>query len=101
MRWSRSAIAASRSRARPAAAPTTITSDGARDYGLRSAPVGEEGDAIRKFPLIERGISSGLALSMREAALRGQDPNGGVRNLVIAPGLWNGTLARRTLRVRR
>ena len=46
---------------------------------------------MRRFPLVERGIAAGLALSPREAALRGREPNGGVRNLVVAPGTWNGT----------
>jgi predicted Zn-dependent protease len=81
--------------------PLTISSDGAIDHALRSAPVGEEGDAVRKFDLVDRGVSAGLALSMREAALRGRDPNGGIRNLVIGPGLWDGTPARRTIEIRR
>lgn len=81
--------------------PLTITSDGSIDHALRSAPVGEEGDAVRKFDLVERGISAGLALSMREAALRGRDPNGGIRNLVIGPGTWDGSPIRRTIEIRR
>jgi predicted Zn-dependent protease len=81
--------------------PLTITSDGSIDHALRSAPVGEDGDAVRKFDLVERGISAGLALTMREAALRGRDPNGGVRNLVIAPGTWDGTPVRRTIEIKR
>lgn len=81
--------------------PLTITSDGSIDHALRSSPVGEDGDAVRKFDLVERGISAGLALTMREAALRGRDPNGGVRNLVIAPGTWDGTLVRRTIEIKR
>lgn len=83
------------------AEPLTITSDGSIDHALRSAPVGEDGVAIRKFDLVERGVSAGLALTMREAALRNRDPNGGIRNLVIAPGTWDGTPARRTIEVRR
>ncbi len=83
------------------AEPLTITSDGAIDHALRSAPVGEEGDAVRKFDLVERGVAAGLALTMREAALRGSDPNGGIRNLVIAPGTWDGTPRGRTIDVRR
>ncbi len=70
--------------------PLTIASDGALDYATRSSPVGDDGGAIRRFPMIERGISVGLGLSAREAALRRLDPNGGVRNLVVAPGTWNG-----------
>ncbi len=72
--------------------PLTITSDGARDYALRSAPLGDDGDAVRRFPLVERGIAKGLGLSTREAALRQRDPNGGVRNLVVAPGTWDALL---------
>ncbi len=81
--------------------PLTITSDGAIDFALESSPVSEDGDAIRRFALVERGVCRGLALTMREAALRGRDPNGGVRNLVIEPGAWNGALPRRTLEIRR
>jgi len=82
--------------------PLTITSDGALDFATRSAPVGDEGDAIRRFPLVERGISVGLGLSMREAALRRRDPNGGVRNLVVAPGTWDGKPSGdRTVEIRR
>ncbi|MDQ3364173.1 MAG: metallopeptidase TldD-related protein [Myxococcota bacterium] len=72
--------------------PLTITSDGALDFALRSAPVGDDGDAIRRFALVERGIAKGLGLSPREAALRVRDPNGGIRNLVIKPGTWDAVL---------
>lgn len=82
--------------------PLTITSDGALDFATRSNPVGDDGDAIRRFPMIERGVSVGLGLSVREAALRGRDPNGGVRNLVVAPGTWHGKPgAGRTIEIRR
>jgi predicted Zn-dependent protease len=82
--------------------PLTIASDGALAYGLRSSPVGEEGEAVRRFSLVERGVASGLALSVREAALRGRDPNGGVRNLVVEPGSWTGTASgERVIEVRR
>ncbi len=81
--------------------PLTITSDGSIDHALRSAPVGEDGDAVRKFDLVERGVSAGLALTMREAALRGRDPNGGIRNLVVTPGTWDGIPERRTIEIRR
>jgi len=82
--------------------PLTITSDGALDFATRSAPVGDEGDAVRRFALIERGISVGVGLSMREAARRKTDPNGGVRNLVVKLGSWTGALpARRTIEIRR
>jgi predicted Zn-dependent protease len=71
-----------------AAAPLTMFSDGALDFGLASAPIGDDADAVRRFAVVDAGIAAGLGLSPREAALRGQDPNGGVRNLVIAPGTW-------------
>ena len=82
--------------------PITIVSDGAFDFATRSAPVGDDGDAIRRFPLIERGVCAGLGLSAREAAFRRRDPNGGVRNLVVAKGTWRELdPARRTIEVRR
>ncbi len=82
--------------------PLSIVSDGALDFATRSAPVGDDGDAVRKFALIERGISVGLGMSMREAARRGTDPNGGVRNLVVTKGTWGGALpAHRTVDIRR
>ena len=84
------------------AEPLTITSNGALDFASRSAPVGDEGDAVRRFGLIERGIATGLGITAREAARRKVDPNGGVRNLVIARGTWTETLpAGRTIEVRR
>ena len=85
------------------AEPLTITSDGALDFATRSTPISDDAAAIRRFPVIERGIASGLGLSPREAALRRTDPNGGVRNLVVAPGSWPGTpsVATRTIEVRR
>lgn len=83
--------------------PLAIASDGALDYGVRSAPVGDEGEPVRRFMLVERGIAAGLGLSPREAALRGRDANGGVRNLIVAPGSWSGTgdPATRVVEVRR
>jgi predicted Zn-dependent protease len=74
------------------AEPLTVTSDGALDFGVRSAPIGDEGDAVRTFPLVERGIAVGLGLSPREAAFRKRDPNGGVRNLVVDSGSWSGSI---------
>ncbi|HET9989765.1 MAG TPA: metallopeptidase TldD-related protein, partial [Kofleriaceae bacterium] len=71
------------------AEPLSITSDGALSFGVRSSPLGDEGDAVRKFPLITRGIAAGLALTPREAALRQRDPNGGVRNLIVEAGTWD------------
>jgi hypothetical protein len=70
--------------------PLTIVSDGALDFGVLSAPLGADGDAVREFRIIDRGVAVGLGLSPREAALRGKDPNGGVRNLVVTTGTWSG-----------
>jgi microcin-processing metallopeptidase PmbA/TldD-like protein len=85
-----------------ASEPLTITSDGALDFATRSAPVGDDGDAVRKFPIIESGTCTGIGLTGREAALRHRDPNGGVRNLVVRPGTWDGSpTAARTIEVRR
>ena len=82
--------------------PLGIESDGALDHATRSAPVGEDGDAVRRFPLIERGVCVGLGLSAREAARRGREPNGGVRNLKVSPGTWDEVVpARRAIEVRR
>jgi hypothetical protein len=84
--------------------PLTVISDGALDHGVRSAPVGDDGDGIRRFKLVERGIAAGLGLSPREAALRKREPNGGVRNLDVALGLWDGVIDasdRRVIEVRR
>jgi hypothetical protein len=86
------------------AEPLTIRSNGALDFGVRSAPLGDQGDAVRVFALVERGTAAGLGLSPREGALRGRDPNGGVRNLEVATGSWPGTLdgvAPRVVEVRR
>jgi hypothetical protein len=86
------------------AEPLTITSNGALDYGVRSSPLGDHGDAVRTFHLVERGIAAGLGLTPREGALRGRDPNGGVRNLDVAAGTWPGTIdpaAGRLVEIRR
>jgi hypothetical protein len=86
------------------AEPLSVVSDGALDLGLLSAPVGDDGDAVRRFPLVDHGIAAGLALTPREAALRARDANGGVRNLVVATGTWPGTIdasAGRVVEVRR
>lgn len=66
--------------------PLTIASDGAIDHGLLSAPVGDDGDAVRAFTLVDRGVAAGLGMSPREAALRRREPNGGVRNLIVQAG---------------
>ena len=68
--------------------PLSITSNGALDFATLSAPVTDDAVAIRSFPLVDRGVAVGLGLSPREAALRATDPNGGVRNLIVAPGTW-------------
>jgi microcin-processing metallopeptidase PmbA/TldD-like protein len=82
--------------------PLTIASDGALEYATRSAPLGDDGDAVRKFTIIERGVCTGIGLTGREAALRHRDPNGGVRNLVVYQGTWDGQpTANRTVEVRR
>ncbi|MEO8553374.1 MAG: hypothetical protein ABI678_25550, partial [Kofleriaceae bacterium] len=54
-----------------------------------AAPLGDDGDAVRRWTLVERGISVGLGLSPREAALRKREPNGGVRDLVVSTGTWD------------
>ncbi len=82
----------------------TITSDGALDFGVASAPVGDEGEAVRRFALVENGVAAGLGLTPREGALRSRDPNGGVRNLVVTAGSWTGDIggtATRVIEVRR
>lgn len=63
-----------------------VWSDGALPYGLRSAPVGEEGEAVRRFRLFADGVAGEPGMGPREAARRGGAPNGGVRNLVINAG---------------
>jgi predicted Zn-dependent protease len=84
------------------AEPLTISSNGALDWGVRSAPVGDEGDAVRKFTIVDRGMCSGLGLSPREAALRRRDPNGDVRNLEVGLGTWQGEPgAGRVIEIRR
>ncbi len=68
------------------AEPLTVTSDGTLPFGLRSAPLDERGAAVRRFELVSRGVARSLALDGREAALRGESPNGGVRGLVVEAG---------------
>jgi predicted Zn-dependent protease len=83
------------------AEPLTILSDGALELGVRSAPVGDEGEAVRRFAIVERGRAAGLGLSPREAALRRADPNGGVRNLSVAAGTWSELPTTRVIEIRR
>jgi predicted Zn-dependent protease len=66
--------------------PLTITSDGTLAFGVLSAPTGERGEPVRKFAVVDRGVARGLAYDQREAALVRREPNGGIRNLVVAPG---------------
>jgi predicted Zn-dependent protease len=73
--------------------PLSIDSNGAIDFATRSAPVGDSGDAVRRFGMVDRGRCAGLGLDGREAALRKRDPNGGVRNLVVAAGTWDEKLS--------
>jgi predicted Zn-dependent protease len=81
--------------------PLAIASDGALDFRTGSAPMGDAGDAVRRFAIIDGGIAAGLALTPREAAFRTEDPNGGVRNLVVAPGSWSGESSASRARTRR
>src|SRR5205823_1764781 len=83
--------------------PEALLPDGALDFAALSAPVTDDAVAIRSFPLIDRGLAVGLGLSPREAALRNTDPNGGVRNLLIATGTWTPAPSptTRTIEVRR
>lgn len=64
----------------------TLWSDGALPFGTRSAPVGEEGEAVRRFRLFSEGELGEPGMGPREAARRGGAPNGGVRNLVVNAG---------------
>lgn len=73
-------------RAAPSSSALTVWSDGALPYGARSAPVGDEAEAVRRFRLFSDGAPGEPGLGPREAARAGRAPNGGVRNLVIEPG---------------
>ncbi len=66
--------------------PLTIASDGTLPYGLDSAPLGDDGEPVRRFTVIARGKAVELASDLREAALAETQPNGGFRNLVVEPG---------------
>ncbi len=67
-------------------APLDVWSNGVLPFGLESAPVGSEGEAVRRFPLVAGGKLAELGLGPMEAALRRRAPNGGVRNLEVAVG---------------
>lgn len=73
-------------RAAPSPSPLTVWSDGALPYGVRSAPVGDEAEAVRRFRLFSDGEPGEPGMGPREAARSNRAPNGGVRNLVIEPG---------------
>ena len=64
----------------------SLASDGSIDFGWRSAPFSDHGEAVRRFSLIDGGVAAGLGLDAREASLRDSLPNGGVRNLELQPG---------------
>ena len=83
--------------------PLSITSDGALDDGVRSAPLDDEGNAIRRFAIVERGLAVGLGMRAREAAFLRADPNGGIRNLLVATGTWDDAIpaSERVVEVRR
>jgi predicted Zn-dependent protease len=66
--------------------PITIESDGSLAHAWNSQPFGDLGEPIRRFTLVRRGRAAGLALDLKEAALRKEPPNGGVRNLMVSPG---------------
>ena len=64
----------------------TLRSDGTRDFGWRSAPFDRDGQAVRRFAIIENGKAVGQSVGYIDAARQGIDANGGVRDLVIEPG---------------
>jgi predicted Zn-dependent protease len=69
-----------------AAEPLTVSSDGAIPLALYGAPLGDGGEPVRRFALVDHGRAVGLGLGARDAALRGLPANGGVRDLVVPPG---------------
>ncbi|MFT3694362.1 MAG: hypothetical protein QM831_14540 [Kofleriaceae bacterium] len=81
--------------------PLDVTSNGALAFGTKSAPVGDAGDAVREFALVTQGIAGSPGLSPREAALDHREPNGGVRNLIVNSGTWDGEVSGRVLEIRR
>ena len=66
--------------------PFTLSSDGTIDFAPMSAPFGDLGEPVRRFDIVRAGAAADLALDYREAALARALSNGGVRNLVLAPG---------------
>jgi predicted Zn-dependent protease len=69
-----------------AAEPLSVASDGTWPFGLGSVPIGDRGEPVRRFAIVERGRLTGLALDETEGALSGAPANGGVRNLTIGDG---------------
>jgi len=66
--------------------PLTLASDGTLPFAPLSAPLADDGEPVRRFTLVDRGVARSVALDHREAALRRLPPNGGVRNLVVSAG---------------
>ena len=66
--------------------PLTIRSDGTRSFGLRSAPFDSDGQAVRRFSMVNEGRAAGQSVNYREAARQEIIANGGVRDLVVASG---------------
>jgi predicted Zn-dependent protease len=64
----------------------TLVSDGTIPFGILSAPFGALGEPVRRFVLVDGGVAVDRALDLREAALASLPPNGGARNLLLAPG---------------
>ncbi len=61
----------------------SLHSDGARDFGLFARPFDAQGYGTRRFAIVEGGLFVGLALTATEAVPLGQEPNGGMGNLVV------------------
>lgn len=78
-------------------ATLSLDSDGTLPFGWWSAPLGDAGEPVRRFPIVTDGVATGLGLDAREAALRGAQPNGGVRGLVVPPGTTDDLIAPTTL----
>lgn len=84
-----------------AGADLTVHSDGTLPFGWHSAPLGPAGEPIRRFPLVVDGLAAELGLDRRAAALGGRLPNGGVRGLIVAPGLEGDLVDAQTLVIER
>lgn len=66
--------------------PLTIRSDGTRNFGLRSAPFDSDGQAVRRFSIVDKGRAAGQSVNYREAARQEINANGGVRDLIVESG---------------